>query len=111
MAAPFVTRAALPRTAAIGDGRWARGRWWDFGATRIRYGADRALAEGLELGEQLQRGGPHALGRFAAERRSWPAGCGEARPTDPRLCLVLLLTTLLAAVLSGMGLLLSAYLR
>ena len=90
MASPLVARSAMPFTAAIGDVRWAQGRWWDFGATRIRYGADRALREAVELGDRLRHGVTGDLGRFAASRRRWPAGRGEIKPTDPRACLGLL---------------------
>ena len=96
MASPLVARAALPLTAAIGDVRWAQGRWWDFGATRIRYGADRALREAIELGDRLRHGVTGDLGRFAASRRRWPAGRGEIKPTDPRACLGLLGLTIVS---------------
>lgn len=102
MAVPRIAREALPLTAAVGDVRWAHGRWWDLGARRICYGADLALAEALELSGTLSRGielgdaRPLELGVFAASRRRWPAG-SRRRPTDPRTCLSRALVILTAA--------------
>jgi hypothetical protein len=41
--------------ARIGDCLWYSDRpvWWDFGTTRIRQGADQAIRDAMELGEQL----------------------------------------------------------
>ena len=91
MASPSISPSAIHRTALVGDARWASARWWDLGATRIRYGADMAMTEGLELGERLQRvhaaigvGTVDSLGMYAASRR-WPSGKGcSIRTTDPQ---------------------------
>ena len=37
----------------IGDARWVRYRWWDFGQLRIRSGADISICDGVELGKWL----------------------------------------------------------
>jgi hypothetical protein len=37
----------------LGDARWVANHWWDFGYKRLRSGANRALQDGVELGELL----------------------------------------------------------
>ena len=41
------------RIAMIGDVRWVRARWWDYGTKRIREGANVAMRDGLDLAELL----------------------------------------------------------
>lgn len=102
MTVPCVAREALPQTAAVGDVRWAHGRWWDFGSGRIRCGANMALTDAMELSEMLRRGiergdaPPLELGAFAASRRRWPDG-SRRRLTQPRPCLSRVLVILAAA--------------
>ncbi|KAL7428606.1 hypothetical protein ACHAXM_001349 [Skeletonema potamos] len=47
--------SALSGTFLIGDARWVNDRWYDLGLRRIHRGADIAILDGLELGEQLLR--------------------------------------------------------
>ena len=49
----MVRKSALKGTYLIGDARWAKDRWYDFGLQRINQGADMALLDGLKLGQAL----------------------------------------------------------
>lgn len=46
-------RTEKGRIAMIGDVRWVRARWWDYGTKRIREGANVAMRDGLDLAELL----------------------------------------------------------
>ena len=45
--------SALRGTFLIGDARWVNDRWYDLGLRRIDRGANIAIQDGIELGEQL----------------------------------------------------------
>ena len=44
---------ALNETYLIGDARWSKDRWYDFGLRRVKQGANLAMLDGLELGQEM----------------------------------------------------------
>lgn len=46
-----VRASALEDTYLIGDARWCKDRWYDFGLRRVKQGANLAMLDGSELGQ------------------------------------------------------------
>jgi len=44
---------ALKDTYLIGDARWCKDRWYDFGLRRVKQGANLAMLDALEFGQEL----------------------------------------------------------
>jgi len=48
-----VRACALNETYLIGDARWSKDRWYDFGLRRVKQGANLAMLDALEFGQEL----------------------------------------------------------
>ena len=48
-----LARDGVDNVIFIGDKRWCRDRWWDFGSTRVGRGGQIALEDGLRVGKYL----------------------------------------------------------